>query len=134
MGNVYTQEFDAGGAFWFELFNGSMFGLLLGTLSLCGVAGIRGVDKREFWAMWALPVLIVAFQVRCRKYYRYSNFMPLEDAVSVDRGVSDKVAAGFRRDFYQDPIINMSLSNGVDMYSALESHESFDSDSDDQTP
>merc|ERR1712050_655753 len=35
---VYTPEFDSEGAFWYDLFNSVLLGLLLGTLSLVALA------------------------------------------------------------------------------------------------
>merc|ERR1711879_377174 len=78
--NVYSEEFDCGGEFWHELFNGVMVGMLLGTLSLCGLSNLLEITERvELGIMtskysigqiviWLVPCGILLFQVYCNRH------------------------------------------------------------------
>eukprot|EP00929_Paragymnodinium_shiwhaense_P067687 TRINITY_DN34034_c0_g1_i2.p1 TRINITY_DN34034_c0_g1~~TRINITY_DN34034_c0_g1_i2.p1 ORF type:complete len:777 (-),score=171.94 TRINITY_DN34034_c0_g1_i2:289-2619(-) len=111
--NVYAEEFDGEGCCWSPLFNGSTIGMLLGTITLCGVAGLKfGVQHPAFFIMWLLPLLIIRFQYYCHKRYApYADYMPFEDAVSVDRGVGPEIVSAFDSAFYKDPILTLDVDS-----------------------
>ena len=107
--SVYTQDFDCEGAFWYEIFNGSMVGLHLGALVVCGIVMGRRPLSLQMWTAWLLPVLTIRFQVRCNaRFQPLASAMSLEDAVAVDRRMGP-TTEGCSPDYYVDPIDKLDL-------------------------
>lgn len=107
---VYTPEFDCGGGCWYELFNNVMIGLLLGTLSLAGLASaFVAFHSVEFYSLLVLSAVVVAFHYYYHCYFAIpSRWLSLEDASTLDRKceASDvDLSALLRADYYIDPII-----------------------------
>lgn len=101
--NVYEPEFDGGGVIWFDLFNSVLLGLLLGTLSLLGLA-LAYADSAQFLALVPLPLLVGMLGCHCWYSIGFqSKHVALEDAVHVD-GAEDPTP-GFCCDLYRDPIL-----------------------------
>merc|ERR1712137_214419 len=63
---VYEPEFQCAGAFWYDLFNGVMIGMLMGTFTLLAVASSY-FSYRQFLALW--PVLFLEWYLfkRCQR-------------------------------------------------------------------
>ncbi|CAJ1365089.1 unnamed protein product [Effrenium voratum] len=97
---VYDAEFDSGGAFWYDLFNCVLVGLLLSTLSLLGLAALYGTYM-QLLALLPLPFLVVYLALHCWKSGWKSRWTSLEDAVQADE--SDSVLSTFDPDLYKEP-------------------------------
>jgi len=109
---VYTPEFDCVGECWEVLAGAAMLGLQLGSLSLAALASaFVGFDSWEFYALVALCGLVVGASVYFKRAFAEpSRYMPLEDAVALDRDSDAALLAEFREDYYIDPIIKGSDS------------------------
>jgi len=105
--NVYTQQFDCGGAFWYQLFDGTMIGMHLSSLALLGlVSAITGPDSWQAILLMLLFAGILYFHWDCKvRLRRLSEAMPYADAVEVDRTRGSEVVARFDEDYYVDPVI-----------------------------
>mmetsp|Transcript_94675 Transcript_94675/g.287636 ORF Transcript_94675/g.287636 Transcript_94675/m.287636 type:complete len:488 (-) Transcript_94675:339-1802(-) len=109
---VYTPEFDCTGKCWYELCNGAMLGLVLGTLSLAALASaFVGFGSGEFNALLALALLVLL--VYSRLHYQYavpSKFMSFADACKLDRMCEKdpRIASMLEEDYYVDPILKKS--------------------------
>eukprot|EP00928_Gymnodinium_smaydae_P094005 TRINITY_DN7841_c0_g2_i1.p1 TRINITY_DN7841_c0_g2~~TRINITY_DN7841_c0_g2_i1.p1 ORF type:complete len:713 (+),score=50.11 TRINITY_DN7841_c0_g2_i1:186-2141(+) len=101
---VYTAEFDIQGALWYQLYNGSLVGEFLGTLTLVGIALHElGNDSVLFWASTLPPCLIAYLVKRCRRFQWMSSTFPLELARRVDARCQGLT---FSPDYYIDPVLN----------------------------
>mmetsp|Transcript_5778 Transcript_5778/g.17045 ORF Transcript_5778/g.17045 Transcript_5778/m.17045 type:complete len:870 (+) Transcript_5778:135-2744(+) len=106
--NVYTAQFDCAGQCWYELFDGSMVGLVLGTLSLAAVASaFVGFHSGEFVALLVLAVLIVLlYSVMHRHFAVPSRFLSFADACKLDRHCEGLgIACQLVEDYYLDPVV-----------------------------
>lgn len=111
--NVYDQEFDCRGHFWFELFDCAMAGLELGSLSLGGVVS----TYTGFWdyrptALWVLAGGIFFLHARWNWQWRpLCHAITFQDAVEVDDDPSEfgskEVIKGFDPRLYVDPIVKL---------------------------
>mmetsp|Transcript_24261 Transcript_24261/g.68829 ORF Transcript_24261/g.68829 Transcript_24261/m.68829 type:complete len:1095 (-) Transcript_24261:91-3375(-) len=104
---VYTPEYDCHGKMWPQLFKGTLVGLLVGVLSLAGVASAYvGPTSGCFAGCFCLASLIMwlfpFFEVL---YARPSNFIPLEVAREIDNVCAGNVEHLFCSDYYLDPVI-----------------------------
>lgn len=104
---VYTPEYDCHGKMWPQLFTGTLVGLLVGVLSLAGVASAYvGPTSGCFGGCFCLASLIMwlfpFFEVL---YARPSNFIPLEVAREIDNVCAGNVEHLFCSDYYLDPVI-----------------------------
>lgn len=102
--NVYEPEFDGGGVIWYDLFNSVLLGLLLGALSLLGLAAAYA-SYGQFMVLLPLPFVVGTLGWYC--WYRIgfqSKHVSLGDAVQVD--AAEDPTPGFTRDFYEDPILS----------------------------
>ena len=98
--HVYDEEFDSGGAFWYDLFNCVFVGLLLSTLSLLGLGALYG-SSLQVIALSPLPFLVVYLAFRgWRKGYK-SRWTSLEDAIDAEQ--EGDVISSFRPDLYLEP-------------------------------
>jgi len=99
--HVYAPEFDSSGAFWYDLFNSVLLGLLMGTLSLVGLAK-KYATTAQFWTLVPLPMGIVGFGFYCwDQWGALSRSVPLSDAVAVD---SDSIEVGICSGMFLDPM------------------------------
>jgi len=109
---VYTPHFDCAGVCWYELFDGAMMGLVLGTLSLAALASaFEGFDSPEFVALLVLAgMVLIAYSMLCRRYGKPSRFLSFADACKLDRKAEKKpqIIAGLQVDYYVDPIIKQA--------------------------
>ncbi|CAK0899482.1 unnamed protein product [Prorocentrum cordatum] len=104
--HVYSQEFDCHGGWWRQMFNGSMFGLLGGSLALCGIFGLNtAATSRQFYVMWGLPLMVIAFHWVCNSRLEpRSREMPYQDAVLADAFAGSQAVVGsFCDDYYRGP-------------------------------
>jgi len=104
---VYTPEYDCKGQMWSQMFNGSLFGLLVGATSLAGIASaFVGPTSGSFVASLALCVIIlVLFPFFRITYAEPAQYIPLEVAREVDVACSGKISVFFDTGYYFDPII-----------------------------
>jgi len=107
--HVYEIEYDLKGELWYPIFDGLCVGMLFGMLSVCGMASVTVLKSNGsfyvIWAMWLIPIALILFRRDCHKKFGVmSRFMPLEDAVSLDRGGQVKVDE-FKDNFYLDPML-----------------------------
>ncbi|CAE8602780.1 unnamed protein product, partial [Polarella glacialis] len=98
---VYEPEFDSCGMFWYDLFSSILVGLLLGTLSLVGLALIYG-NYAQFVALLPLPVLVLRLGWRCTSQGLQCMWIPLEDAVAADQDEGAAIAS-FSEELYARP-------------------------------
>ena len=96
--HVYDEEFDSGGAFWYDLFNCVFVGLLLSTLSLLGLAALYG-SSLQVLALAPLPFCVAYLALRCWRNGWKSRWTSLEDAIDTE----DAVLGDFKQDLYAEP-------------------------------
>jgi len=101
--SVWTPESDCQGKCWFELFNTTMLGLILGTLSFTALAGTRSDG-----AFYALLVLCFIELCAWRGYNKYfaipAHFTSLEDASTLDKRCGD-ARDMLDGEYYMDPVL-----------------------------
>jgi len=104
---AYTPEFDAGGVYWHELFNGAVIGLLFGTLSLAGMVGSYSRwYSGQFLALLALAALVsLLFGIFLFEFASPSRFFSLEDACAADEVSGESISSAFASDYYVDPVL-----------------------------
>merc|ERR1712194_957033 len=126
---VYTPEFESAGAFWYDLFNCAMMGLIVGDASLAALAASYcGFTSHNFYACAVLPVFAFAFQAFCQRRYAIpSRHVSLEDAVNAD--VPEQDLSPFRNsqrscdnvqfnsNYYVDPILTNRDSDSCASFS-----------------
>jgi len=108
---VYTPEFDALGACWYELYETTILGLLLGTLSLAALASaFKGFHSAEFNVLLLLCAGIVGAYVYMHYAFALpSRYISLEDACRVDRACDPVVMKVLlNTEYYIDPILRHS--------------------------
>jgi len=104
--HVYTPEYDGGGACWEHLFNASMAGLLIGTLTLAALF-YDLPDSNYFYALLVLSVLIVGTHAYYLHHFASpSRYLSLEQASKVDQRCDVSVLDMLREDYYVDPILD----------------------------
>jgi len=83
-GYVYELEFDSRGAFWYDLFNSVLLGLLIGTLALVALACVRA-SAMQVAFLTPLPVLVAWLGRWCWLHFgEASKRVALSDAVATD--------------------------------------------------
>jgi len=83
-GYVYEPEFDGRGAFWYDLFNSVLLGLLLGSLALVALACVRATALQVAFLV-PLPLGVAWFGYWCWKHLgKASKLVALADAVAAD--------------------------------------------------
>mmetsp|Transcript_149460 Transcript_149460/g.286329 ORF Transcript_149460/g.286329 Transcript_149460/m.286329 type:complete len:153 (+) Transcript_149460:58-516(+) len=109
--NVYTPSVDRAGALWYDLFQASALGLIIGNCVMTSLAALyQGWSSPEFMLMVPLPVLSAGFLSYCNHFLRPASLcMTFRDAVETDRRCAQDVAASsvmqqFRTDYYLDPM------------------------------
>eukprot|EP00438_Fugacium_kawagutii_P018320 Skav212469 [mRNA] locus=scaffold385:322914:323309:- [translate_table: standard] len=96
---VYHEEFDSGGAFWYDLFNALLIGQLLSTLSLLGLATLYGTNL-QILVLVPLPFYVLYLALRCWRIGKKSHFISKMDARD-----ADEAALGLNMDssLYEPP-------------------------------
>lgn len=107
---TYTPEFESAGAFWYDLFNSTMLGLLLADVSLMALVGsYSGLESMNFYASAVLPVAVLCFKEWCRrKYVLPSMHMALDDTAEVKEDVPC-----LDENYYMDPVLGLSETTNV---------------------
>lgn len=106
---VYEPEYDCNGTIWYELFRGSLMGLLLGNLALASMAP-RYVSI-EFFLLLLLACLVVFMQWLFFVYFAVpSNYLSLEDARQIDKACDAAILSVMKDDYYIDPVIKNNRS------------------------
>lgn len=106
---VYTPQYDCAGAFWYDLFDGAMLGLFLGTFTLLAIASVYA-DYRSppFLLCVPLPILVAWLYFHCKSTYEVPSYhVSLEDAVAVDV-LTPSLFRNFDRNAYVDPILELN--------------------------
>eukprot|EP00928_Gymnodinium_smaydae_P027330 TRINITY_DN21174_c0_g5_i1.p1 TRINITY_DN21174_c0_g5~~TRINITY_DN21174_c0_g5_i1.p1 ORF type:complete len:866 (-),score=193.71 TRINITY_DN21174_c0_g5_i1:389-2866(-) len=104
--NVYSEEFDCSGDFWYDLFDGAMIGLILAQLSLSGIAALyTSTSSYEVGALLVLLLLTVwSWRRLTNDFVGLSQTMSYQEAVKSSQA-SAEVCKGFRDDYYMDPLL-----------------------------
>merc|ERR1719221_457190 len=118
---VYTPEYDCHGEMWYNMFFGSLWGLLLGMASMAAMVNQKaGAASAVFGAC----VLLVVFILALLPYFHYAyacpaRHMPLVNAREIDRMCEwTEVESMYSSSYYVDPIIkgesqgNLSSASG----------------------
>jgi len=110
-GHFMMQKNHCHGLLWYESFDCTMLGLVLGTGAVTGVMLICMADTPDAWTpfltsgfMAILLFIIWRFWHHCHNRYKgISDVMPLEDALSIDNHIDhDRLVSTFREDCFTD--------------------------------
>lgn len=97
---VYDEEFDSGGAFWYDLFNAVLIGQLLSTLSLLGLAALYG-SSLQLLVLAPLPFFVLYLALRSWRIGWKSQCTSLEDAIDAEQDAA--VLDTFKKELYVEP-------------------------------
>ena len=97
---VYDEEFDSGGAFWYDLFNAVLIGQLLSTLSLLGLAALYG-SSLQLLVLAPLPFFVLYLALRSWRIGWKSQCTSLEDAIDAEQDAA--VMDTFKKELYVEP-------------------------------
>eukprot|EP00931_Biecheleriopsis_adriatica_P008485 TRINITY_DN109668_c0_g1_i1.p1 TRINITY_DN109668_c0_g1~~TRINITY_DN109668_c0_g1_i1.p1 ORF type:complete len:707 (-),score=97.86 TRINITY_DN109668_c0_g1_i1:172-2292(-) len=106
--HVNSPDSDGTGGLWNDLFNGSMIGMIFGTMTLAGMVSFScSPASAEFSATLLLAALFVLFWIYCDRTYRCrSRMLTVADAVEIDRSSSITGMPAFSTDYYVRPDLN----------------------------